>query len=315
VRVLVLSRAEIERLLDPRELIDALRRAFRALTTGQVNAAPRNQLSAPGEAFLLTMPGRTGEGPMTVKIVTLFEGNAARGIPAHLATIGLYDGETGACRAFMDGTHITAVRTSAAVALACDLLAREDSRTLAIVGAGVQGEHHLRALPLVRGFEEIRVASTRFADAERVAAADPRARAVRTAEEAVRGAGVVALTSSAPQPVIEPRWIGAGTHVSSVGYRPPGGELPPELARSARLFVETRAAFAPPPVGCAELQGLDPDGGTELGEVLAGTRPGRERDDEVTVYKAMGHVAEDIAAAELVYAAALREGAGTTVEL
>ena len=115
--------------------------------------------------------------------------------------------------------------------------------------------------------------------------------------------------------MIEPGWIAPGTHVSSVGFRPPDGELPRELARAARLFVETRDAFAPPPVGCAELQGLDAAAGTELGEVLDGSRHGRTADDEITVYKAMGHVAEDIAGAELVYAAALREGAGTTVEL
>ena len=313
--VLTLSRAEIERLLDPAALMEALRGAFRAVTAGEVQAAPRNRLAGPGEAFLLGMPGQTRGGAMAVKVVTLFEGNAALGIPSHLATIGLYDASTGACLAFMDGTYITAVRTAAAAALACDLLARPDARVLAIVGAGVQGEQHLRAFPLVRGFDEIRIASKTFADAERLAATHPHARAAHTAEEATRGADVVALTTYAAQPVIEPGWIGPGTHVGSVGYRPPDGELPRELARAGRLFVETRDAFAPPPVGCAELQGLDAAAGTELGEVLAGSRPGRTAGDEITVYKAMGHVAEDIAGAELVYAAALREGAGTTVEL
>jgi alanine dehydrogenase len=207
------------------------------------------------------------------------------------------------------------VRTAAAAALACDLLARPDARALAIVGAGVQGEHHLRTFPLVRDFEEIRIVSARLESAERLAAADPRARACRTTEEAISGADVVALATRAARPVIAPEHVGPGTHVSSVGYRPPAGELPPELARTARLFVETRDAFAPPPVGCAELQGLDAAAGSELGEVLLGRRPGRTADDEVTVYKAMGHVAEDIAAAQLVHAAALREGAGTVVEL
>ena len=103
--------------------------------------------------------------------------------------------------------------------------------------------------------------------------------------------------------------------MTSIGYRPPEGELPRELARTGRLFVETREAFEPAPVGCSELQGLDPASGTELGEVLLGRAAGRGGDDEITVYKAMGHVAEDIAAAELVYAAARRDGAGTLVEL
>jgi alanine dehydrogenase len=313
VNVLILSRAEIERLLDPDALAAALADAFRAVTAGEVKAPGRNQLRGPGEAFLLGMPGQMRDGAMAVKVVTLFEDNATRGIPAHLATIGLYDGETGECLAFMDGTYITAIRTSAAAALACDLLAREDSRTLAIVGTGVQAEHHLRTFPRVRDFAEIRIAAATVDAAERLAADHPRARAAASAEDAVRGADVVALTTSSANPVIEPSWVTPGTHVSSVGYRPPDGELPRELARDGRLFVETRAAFEPPPVGCGELQSLE--AGAELGEVLNGSRPGRTGRDEITVYKAMGHVAEDIAAAELVYAAARREGAGTTVEL
>ena len=315
MEVLILNRNEVERLLDLGALLEALRDAFRAISSGEVAAAPRNELAGPGEAFLLGMPGRTRDGLMTVKVVTVYETNVTRGIPSHLATIGLYDGDTGECRAFLDGTYITAIRTSAAAALSVDLLARADARVLAIVGAGVQGANHLRTLPLVRDFDEVRISSSRHEDAERVAASDPRARAVRSAEEAVRGADVVALTTHAAHPVIEPGWIASGTHLTSIGYRPPEGELPRALARAGHLFVETRDAFAPPPVGCSELQGLDPAAGTELGEVLLGHAAGRAGDDEITVYKAMGHVAEDIAAAELVYAAARRERAGTLVEL
>jgi ornithine cyclodeaminase/thiomorpholine-carboxylate dehydrogenase len=303
----------VERRLDLPALLEALAGAFRSLSSGEVVAPARNELTGPGEAFLLGMPGHAGNGLMTVKVVTVYESNLERGIPSHLATIGLYDSETGACRAFLDGTYITAVRTSAAAAVACDVLARREARVLAIVGAGVQGEQHLRTFPLVREFDEIRVSSLIYEDAERLAATDPRARAVST-EQAVRGADVVALATHAAQPVIEPGWIAPGTHVSSVGYRPPEGELPRELIARGRLFVETREAFAPPPVGCAELAGLDPAGATELGEVLLGRADGR-RGDELTVYKAMGHVAEDIAAAELVYEAARREQAGVLVEL
>ena len=208
---------------------------------------------------------------------------------------------------------MTVIRTSASAAVSTRLLAREDARTLTIIGAGVQGEHHLATFPLVRDFDEIRISSLVDEDAGRLAATDPRAHAV-SAEEAVRGADVVALATHAAHPVVEPGWIDPGTHVSSVGYRPPEGELPRELIARGRLFVETREAFEPTPVGCAELAGLDPASATELGEVLLGRADGR-RGDEITVYKAMGHVAEDIAAAELVYAAARREHAGVLVEL
>jgi alanine dehydrogenase len=310
--VLILNRAEVERLLDPHALLDALRDGFVALAAGDVAAPDRNELTMPGESFLLGMPGRLRDGAMTVKVVTVFEDN--RELPTHLATIGLYDPRTGACKAFMDGTYITAIRTSAAAAVAADLLARPDARSLAIVGAGVQGEHHLRTFPLVRAFDDIRIASLYREDAERLAAAHPHARAT-TVEQAVRGADVVALATHAAQPVIDPAWIAPGTHVSSVGYRPPDGELPRALLDSARLFVETRDAFEPTPVGCAELAGRDPATGTPLGDVLAGAAPGRADAAEVTVYKAMGHVVEDIVAAELVYANAVATGAGTVIEL
>ena len=310
MEVLVLSRAEVEELLDLGQLLDALRDGFMALTAGEVTAPGRNELTMPEEAFLLGMPGRLREGLMTVKVVTVFESHD----PSHLATIGLYDQRTGACRAFMDGTYITAIRTSAAAAVATDLLAREDARTLAIVGGGVQGEHHLRVFGLVREFDDIRVSSLYREDAERIAALHPNARAVDDARTAVAGADVVALATHAAQPVVDPGWIAPGTHVSSVGYRPPDGELPRELVRG-RLFVETREAFEPTPVGCAELQGRDPRDATELGEVLLGRAPGRMARDEITVYKAMGVAIEDLVAAELAYRTALARGLGQTVAI
>ena len=315
MEVLILNRAEVERLLDLGALLDALRDGFVALTRGEVTAPGRNELALPGEAFLLGMPGRLRDGALTVKIVTVFESNLGQGLPSHLATIGLYDERTGACRAFMDGTYITAIRTSAAAAVAAGVLARDDARTLAIIGAGVQGEHHLRTFPLVRDFDDIRISSLRPQDARRLATLHPRARATDDPETAVRGADVVALATHAARPVIEPAWLLPGTHVSSVGYRPPDGELPRALLETASLFVETSEAFEPTPVGCAELAGVDPRSATELGAVLLGRAPGRSSAEEITVYKAMGHVVEDIAAAELVYAAALETHAGTTIEI
>ncbi len=307
--VLTLNRAEVESLLDLGELLAGLRDGFTALTTGEVTAPGRNELTMPDEAFLLGMPGRLRDGAMMVKIVTVFESNLDRDLPSHLATIAVHDAETGACQAFIDGTYITAIRTSAAAAVAADVLAREDSRVLTIIGAGVQGEHHLRTFPLVRDFDEIRICSLYAEDAHRLAALHPRAHAVDDPAAAVRGADVVALATHAAQPVIEPGWIAPGTHVSSVGYRPPDGELPRTLLDN--LFVETREAFEPTPVGCAELAGRDPERATEIGEVLLGRRPGRTSADEITVYKAMGHVVEDIVAAEVVLRAARQRSVGS----
>src|SRR4051794_10121678 len=304
--VLVLNQQDVKALLDLDQLLANLKDGFEALTHGEVNAPHRNELSMPDNAFLLGMPGRLRDGHMTVKVVTVFEHNTT--LPSHLATIDLYDADTGACLAFMDGTYITAIRTSAAAAVAADQLARADARTLAIIGAGVQGEHHLKTFPRIRDFEEIRISSLYPDDAHRLAALHPRARAVDNPKAAVDGADVVALATHSPHPVIEAHWITPGTHVSSVGYYPPDGELPRELLDRATLFVETLEAFEPPPVGCAELQGRTH--AYELGE-----RRGRISDTEITVYKAMGHVMEDIVAAELVYAQALAADVGVKISL
>jgi ornithine cyclodeaminase/alanine dehydrogenase-like protein (mu-crystallin family) len=194
MEILVLNEDEVRGLLDPRALLDALADGFRALSRGEVTAPDRNEVTLDSGAFLLGMPGCRGT-TMAVKVVTVFEAS----VPSHLATIGLYDVETGACRAFIDGTFITALRTSAAAALATGLLAREDARTLAIVGAGVQGAHHLLTFPLVREFDEIRIASLYREDAERLAATHPRARAT-TIRQAVDDADVVALAPTPPRP-------------------------------------------------------------------------------------------------------------------
>lgn len=313
--VLVLSELEVEALLDLPELLDGLEDGFRQLTLGEVSAPERNEIAMPAEAFLLSMPAHRAGSEMLVKIVTVFEPNLQRGLPSHFAVINAFDAETGACTAMLDGTYITAVRTAGSAAVSTRLLAREDARRLVIVGAGVQGRSHLKTVPLTRAFEDIAICSLHHEDAERLAAEHPLARAERDVEAAVREADVVALATHAAQPVIDADWLKPGAHVSSVGYNPPLGELPREALDRGRLFVETRIAFEPTPVGCAELAGRDPDAATELGEVITGARPGRTTGDELTVYKAMGHAIEDLVAADLVLAAARASGAGRRVEL
>jgi ornithine cyclodeaminase/alanine dehydrogenase-like protein (mu-crystallin family) len=199
------------------------------------------------------------------------------------------------------------MRTAAAAALSVRLSARDDAAVLAVVGSGVQARAHLSFL--AGSFDVVRVSARDEAAAARLASE------FGGVVAAPGDAGVICLTTGASSPVLRADEVAAGTHVTSVGYAPPGGELDPELARSARLFVETRGAFAPPPAGCDELRDIDPASATELGEVLLGRAPGRESPDEITVYKAMGHVAEDAAAAELAYRLAVERGVGREVEL
>jgi ornithine cyclodeaminase/thiomorpholine-carboxylate dehydrogenase len=302
--VVWLNQADVERLLDLDRLVEALAGGFRSITLGEVLAPPRPEICVP-LGFLLSMPAHRPGSSIGVKMVSVFHGNTEVGVPGHLALMSLFDPDTGATRAIMDGTYITAIRTAAAAALSAKLLARSDAHVLAVIGAGVQGRAHIALMPRVRPISEIRVSSLRFDDARSAAALNPCARAVESFEEAVRGADVVALCTTAEQPVIRAAWLAPGAHVTSVGYMPPGTELDPELLDSARVFVETRVAFEPPPAGCIELHGRDPQSATELGEILLGQHPGRANDLEVTVYKAMGHAIEDLVAAELVYQAAL----------
>lgn len=315
MEILLLTEGEVRALVDPDALLDALAEGFKAQSSGLVDAPPRVGVNVPNTGFLLSMPAYQQGREVAVKMVTVFHGNARLGIPTHQALICLFDAETGTPLALMDGTAITALRTAGAAALSTRLLARADTHVLAIVGAGVQAQSHLMMMPHVRPFSEIRIASRQIAHAERLAASDVRARAVVSIEEAVRGADVVCLCTNSSGPVISYDWLAPGAHITSIGYAPPGGELDPEVIARGYLVVETRLAFEPPPAGCGELAGLDSSTGTEIGEILLGRGRGRQSAEELTVYKAMGHACEDMAAASLVYHRARQDGVGRTVVL
>jgi len=309
-QVMTLSETDVEKYLDLRELLDRLEDGFRALELGEVQSPPRPQLSVAGKGFSLAMPAWRRGMQLTVKIVNVFDGNLNIDLPNHLALINLFDPNTGAASCVMDGTYITGIRTAASAVLSARMLSRSGSRIATVIGAGVQGHEHVRLLPLIRDFERINVCSLRFEDAQKLAAESELARATTDVEAAVRESDVVCLAAHSPTPVIRSEWVKLGAHVSSVGYFPPNGELPKDLASKHRLFVETLDAFQPTPVGCGELAGLDASTGTTLGAVALGRKPGRLNDVEITVYKAMGVAMEDMVAANLAYQRAKREGGG-----
>ena len=310
--MLFLSRKEVEQLFDPYELLTVLEEGFKALSDDQLNVPPRNQAVAP-KGILVGMPAYMPGRHMSVKLVTVFHENKT--VPAHQATITLFDSDTGSPIAFIDGEYITAMRTAAGAILSVKYLARKDSNSLAIVGAGVLGHAHLKMIGTLSGIEEIWIASKDFSQAQALASHDSRSRAADSVQEAVSHADIVCLCTSSAEPVIQADWLREGAHVSSVGYRPPGGELPRDLVESSHIFVESKVAFNAPPVGCSELQGLDPESGTELGDVLSKRRPGRMSEKETTIYKSMGNAMEDLVAANLVYQKAIIQKTGTTIEL
>jgi len=312
----MLSQADVTALLDLDRLLDALEDGFRAVSSGKVEVPGRTAVTTEHGGWLGTMPGYGAGLGLGVKLVSVFPHNDAAGLPSHQALIALFDPATGSPLVVMDGTRITAIRTAGAAAVSTRHLARKDSKVLAIIGAGVQGHAHLEIFPRVGDFDEIRVASRTFDSARKLAASNPRARAVESFEEGARGADVIAMCTHSSTPVVKREWVAPGTHVTSVGYAAPHGELDRELAEAANLFVESRAAaFSPPPAGCMELAGMDPEKASEMGEVLLGKRSGRRSKEEITVYKSMGHAIEDLAAANLVYNEAKAKNAGSTIEL
>jgi ornithine cyclodeaminase/alanine dehydrogenase-like protein (mu-crystallin family) len=294
--VRLLARADVERLLDVDALIDALADAFRKLSAGETSVPPRIA-TANADGLLAAMPGYVPGAGMLVKLVSVFPGNHDRGLPSHQALITLFDETDGRALAVMDGTAITALRTGATSALSVRLLARPDARVLAVLGAGVQGRSHLMAVPRVKRFAEIRLASRVREHAHALARDFPEARVVASFEEAVSGADVVCCCTD------------------SVGASRKGPELGSDVVNADVLCVESRAAFLPYPAGANELQGMDAERAVELGELVSGIRPGRTGDQQLTVYKSMGHAVEDIAAARLVFERALKENIGSLVEL
>ena len=315
LQTLTLSEKQVEQLIDLNALLINLEMGFEALSRGEVQSPGRPEISIPGKGFILSMPAYQSGLLASMKTVCVFEGNLDLGLPNHLAIINLFDPQTGKPVCIMDGTYITAVRTAAAAVLSAKLLAKDDCKVATILGAGVQGSEHLKILPLVRNLEKIYIGSLHFKDAEKLAASYEKASPTDNFESAVRKSDIVCLCSHSYEPIIEMEWVKQGAHISSVGYAPPEGELPKELAKIHNLFVETRDAFSHPPVGCGELAGLDPDSGTELGEVIIGVRSGRKSDSEITVYKAMGIAMEDMVAANLAYRKAISENVGTNITL
>jgi alanine dehydrogenase len=324
--VLALSAADVERLLDLDELIEAVGTGLASLSAGSASMPARIGVPGDGDGYLAVMPAHVPElGALTTKLVALFPSNAGSPLPTHQAVILAFDPRTGTPVAVMDGTIITAARTAAVSALATRLLARADASVLAVLGTGVQARSHLRALPRVRSFGDIRVAGRDRTKAAALADAASRdegtpAVAVGSLREAVEGADVVCACTHSPTPVVERAWLSPRTHINAVGLNPGGGEVDADTIRDAVVVVESRASSLQPfPAGAGELadavsQGwLDPSGVLELGELASGTRP--VPDAGLTLYRSVGVAVEDAAAAALVLDAARREAVGRHLDL
>ncbi len=325
-RFRLLTEAHVKSLLPLEELIQAMETALARFSAGDVQQPVRTVLTVgPQQGFFGVMPASVAEPPqMGAKLVTVFNGNHARGLPSHLATILLFHPDTGALAAVLDGRYITEARTAAVSAVSAKAMARNDATRLALIGSGVQARSHLEALRLVRPLNDVRVWSPQAASRDRFVAdaghLGVKVRASDSAQAAVDGADIVVLVTSSPTPVVEAAWVAPGAHVISVGAcRPDQREMAPELVARARLVVDSRAAAlveSGDVVQGIREQRFDASHVVgELGEVLLGRVAGRRDRDEVTIFKSLGMAVEDVAAADLVYRRAEDTGAGTALEL
>ena len=318
--MLLLKADEVSALLDMDALIEALKPAMVELSAGRVSMPPRTAAQVQSKGLLGTMPAYLpASHTLSCKLVTVFPGNAQRGLHTHQAVVVLFDADTGSPKAMLDGASITALRTAAGSALAIRLLAREDTSTLLIVGTGVQAASHARAVSRVRKLKGLRVAGRDAQKTEQLARSLGEelgldARGYLIGAEAFHGADIVCATTHAEEPVVKGEWLEPGMHLNSVGLNPVGRELDREAVSRAQVFVESRAAaLASPPSGARDLIGATVH--AEIGEVIAGTQKGRESAQQITLYKSVGVAVQDAVAAQLVYDAALRRGLGTDARL
>lgn len=290
--MIVLGETDVRKHLTMEALIPAMESALRALSNGEVVQPIRSTVEiASHNGFLLSMPAYAG-GVLGAKLVTHYPNNSD--VPSHHAIIVLFDPSNGAPVAIMDGRLITEMRTGAASAAATDILANQEARVLAVIGSGAQARSHIEALRLVRDFDEVRVWSPRNAAH---LAKEFDARVAVSAEEAVRGADVVAVATTSRTPVLKGEWVKPGAHINAVGAaRPDWRELDDDVLARAKIYVDTRAG--------AELESGDVRAAGkiegEIGEVFLGRIAGRTRAEDTTLFKSVGVAVEDLYAAQAV---------------
>jgi ornithine cyclodeaminase len=322
----ILTAADVRAALSISDAIEATRAAFGQLSSGRAEVPVRTQWSA-AHGTALVMPAYLPDsGGLGAKIVSVFPGNPARGLPTVNAVVTLLDAETGQPIALVDGTYLTALRTGAASGVATDLLALPGAETAAIFGAGVQARTQLLALCTVRPVRTAWVYDRNFERAQafvtELAGWGPiptDLRMARSPEEATRAALLLATATTSNTPVFTDGDLLPGAHICAVGgFTPQMQEVPAATVGRARVFVDQRAAVL---AEAGDLlipiqQGvLDPARLVEIGEVINGQSAGRESPEQVTLFKSVGNAVQDIAAATRALRVAEERGLGTTVEL
>lgn len=327
MNVLLLGHDEVAALLPMPECVALMRDALVSLAEGRVHQPLRTIVRPPGAAGMMgLMPSyASGAGAaFGLKAICVFPGNPARGMDSHQGAVLLFGAETGELQAVVNASAVTAIRTAAVSGVATRALAREDACDLAVIGAGVQARSHVEAMSHVRPLRRCRVAGRNFEGARKLADelkgsyAFP-VEAVETVEEALRGADLIVTATSAAEAVVRREWVSAGAHINAVGScTPHARELDGATVAASSLFVDSVESTVNEAGDylCALREGaVGPEHiRAELGEVLAGAKPGRTSAGEITLFKSLGVAVEDLAAAKFLYDKARETGAGTWVD-
>ncbi|MFQ6015857.1 MAG: ornithine cyclodeaminase family protein [Anaerolineae bacterium] len=323
----ILNGDDVRQAVSMVEAITAMKGAFAQLSAGKVTVPLRSSVET-DEGIILFMPAYLKEsGDLGAKVVSVYEGNPALGLPTIMALVLVIDAQTGKPLAVMDGTYLTALRTGAASGLATELLARKEAQVVGLFGAGVQAKTQLEAVCQVRDIAVVRVLSRTSASAQRFAAemrgrgkVPQRTEAVSTPKEVVQGADIVITATTSPTPVFDGRDIGPGTHINAIGaFTPQTREVDDIIVRRAKIVVDSREAclaeagdlLIPMDKGIISREDIH----AELGEVVSGTRAGRENDDEVTFFKSVGVAVQDVAVGRRILEEAIKKDLGTVVEI
>jgi ornithine cyclodeaminase/alanine dehydrogenase-like protein (mu-crystallin family) len=325
VHTLILSHADVVRLLPMATCIDLMADALAAASRGEALLPLRQVLRLPdtSNAFAL-MPAMLGSA-LGAKIITVFPGNDQTPFESHIGVVLYFETTNGQLRAIIDASSITGIRTAAVSGLATQLLARDDAGDLALLGGGVQALTHLEAMACVRRLRRVRVWSR---SAERRQAFQQLAESrlgldvepALTPRDAVHGADIICTVTSSREPVLQGDWLSPGAHINAVGASMAHArELDSAAVRKSRLFVDRRQSamneagdFLIPKneglIGDDHIRG-------EIGELIGGQATGRTAADQITLFKSLGLAVEDVACAAYLYKRALSEGAGTRVAI
>jgi len=307
-----IDREEVARRLTYEMCIPIVRDAMIAFSRGETKQLLRSIIPLSESRLFGIMPGAMGaHAPFGAKLISIFHENFARGIQSHQGLVILFDPETGAPVCAVHAGEITAIRTAAASAVATDALARKDARHLALLGYGEQAATHARAIQKIRTLESIvvwgrsRDRAHTFAERIQAELAVPVA-AAGVVREAVAEADIICTVTSAPEPILKGEWVRPGTHLNLVGsgYAGPA-EVDSDLVIRSRFIVDSREGVLNQGAEFlrAKAAGLVSDEHivAEIGQVLAGEIEGRRSAEEITVYKSLGHVVQDLASAWALY--------------